>query len=68
MAQYRLYATISVLIDGTDETPDTASDTLRDGIIDHLPSIMPDTGIGSATVRVYLAEICDEHDTSGIPH
>jgi hypothetical protein len=68
MAQYRLYATISVLVSDTDETPDAASDTLRDGIIDALPEIMPDTGIGSATVKVYLAEICDEHDTSGIPH
>jgi len=68
MAQYRLYATISVLIDGTDETPDTASDTLRDGIIDALPTILSDTGIGPASVKVYLAEICDEHDTTGIPH
>jgi hypothetical protein len=68
MAQYRLYATISVLVSDTDETPDAATDALREGIIDALPAILSDTGIGSASVKVYLAEICDEHDTTGIPH
>jgi hypothetical protein len=68
MAKYRLYATVSVLIDSDDETPDGLIDMLHEGLIDTLPSIMPDNNVGSATVRIYLAEICDEHDTSGIPH